>query len=91
MSTTSKFIKAFDPTSETHVKWLSHMVDIAESLSPEKSLNLADEINKNPLGLKVEPIEALDWPHIHFCLCAVYAKAVLRGKAFIPPPASTTQ
>jgi hypothetical protein len=27
----------------------------------------------------------LDWPHIHFCISAVYSKAVLRGLAFIPP------
>lgn len=84
MSNTSKFIKAFDPTSETHVKWLSHMVDIAETLSPERATNLAAEINKNPLGIKLEPIDALDWPHIHFCLCGVYAKGVLKGRAHIP-------
>jgi hypothetical protein len=84
MSITSKFIKAFDPTSETHVTWLSHMIDIAETLTPDASVNLAAEINKNPLGLKVEPMDALDWPHIHFCLCGVYAKAVLKRKAFIP-------
>jgi len=42
------------------------------------------EINKNPMGVKLEQMEALEWPHIHFCICAVYAKAVLRKKAFVP-------
>jgi len=84
MSITSKFVKAFDASVQTHVKWLAHMMDIAESMSPEKPTMLMDEINKNPVGLKVELRDALDWPHIHFCLCAVYAKAVLRGKAWIP-------
>ena len=84
MSNTSKFVKVFDPTSEIHVKWLSHMCDIAETLSPEKRTNLMSEINKNPFNIKMNEMDALDWPHIHFCLCAVYAKAVLRGKAHIP-------
>jgi len=84
MSTTSKFIKAFDASSDVHVKWLSHMIDIAENISPDKPSNLMAEINKNPLNIKLSEMEALDWPHIHFCLCALYAKAVLKGKAFIP-------
>ena len=84
MSNTSKFVKVFDPTSEIHVKGFSHMCDIAETLSPEKRTNLMSEINKNPFNIKMNEMDALDWPHIHFCLCAVYAKAVLRGKAYIP-------
>ena len=84
MSNTSKFVKVFDPTSEIHVKWLSHMCDIAETLSPEKRTNLMSEINKNPFNIKMNEMDALDWPHIHFCLCAVYAKAVLKSKAHIP-------
>lgn len=84
MSLTSKFVKTFDATNQDHVKWLSHMCDIAEDLSPEKPSMLMDEINKNPLKIKVDMRDALDWPHIHFCLSAVYAKAVLRGKAFVP-------
>lgn len=84
MSVTSKFVKAFDAMDEAHVKWLAHMCDIAEDLSPEKPSMLMDEVNKNPMKLKVDMRDALDWPHIHFCLSAVYAKAVLRGKAFVP-------
>jgi hypothetical protein len=85
MSITSKFVKTFDASSETHVKWLAHMCDIAEGLSPDKPTMLMDEINLNPLKIKVSGTEALDWPHIHFCLCAVYAKAVLRNTAWLPP------
>ena len=84
MSTTSRFIKAFDPASESHVMWLAHMMDMAESLSPEKATTLVSEINKNPMKIELEARDALDWPHIHFCMSTVYAKAVLRGKAFIP-------
>lgn len=84
MSVTSKFVKAFSADNQTHVKWLSHMCDMAENLTPERPARLMDEINKNPMNIKLDQHDALDWPHIHFCLCAVYAKAVLRGKGFIP-------
>lgn len=84
MSTTSKFIKEFKPDSVVHVTWLARMVDMAESMSPDKPSMLVEEINKNPMNIVLDQREALDWPHIHFCLCAVYAKATLRGKAYIP-------
>jgi hypothetical protein len=85
MSNTSKFIKAFDSQKESHVKWLSHMIDIAESMGdPEANLNLISYINNNPFNIKLDKKDALDWPHIHFCLCGVYAKAVLRGEGFVP-------
>lgn len=80
MSNTSKFIKAFDVSNPKHVEWLSHMCDVAETIGK----NMAAEINKNPLSITVSDMDVLDWPHIHFCLCAVYAKAVLKKKAFIP-------
>jgi hypothetical protein len=84
MSITSKFIKAFDPMNEVHVTWLSKMVDLAENLSADRPTQLVDEINTNPMKVKLDKRDALDWPHIHFCLCAVYAKGVLRGKAHVP-------
>ena len=84
MTTTARFTKAFDPANEKHVMWLAHMMDMAESLSPEKAVTLVAEINLNPMKIELEARDALDWPHIHFCMSTVYAKAVLRGKAFIP-------
>jgi hypothetical protein len=85
MSITSKFIQAFKPDVKEHVMWLSHMVDFAESLGdPEKHNDLVKEVNKNPMNIKLEGRDALDWAHIHFCVSTMYAKAVLRGKAFIP-------
>lgn len=84
MSTTSRFIKVFDPANKEHVMWLAHMMDLAESLNPEKAVTLVTEINTNPMKIELEARDTLDWPHIHFCMSTVYAKAVLRGKAFIP-------
>lgn len=85
MSITSKFIKEFRPNSEEHVKWLSRMVDVAETMNADKPGDIIKETNKNPMNIKLEPQDALDWPHIHFCLFAVYAKAVLRGQGWVPP------
>jgi hypothetical protein len=45
---------------------------------------LVKEIQANPMKVKVNEIEALDWPHIHFVLSAQYAKAVLKKRAYIP-------
>jgi hypothetical protein len=85
MSVTTKFIKAFDSQNQSHVKWLSRMIDVAEGMGDaSRESSLVAEINKNPMGVKLEQMEALEWPHIHFCICAVYAKAVLRKRAFIP-------
>ena len=90
MSITSNFVTAFKPSNQEHVKWLSNMIDYAEMLGdPQKHVDLVKEINKNPLKIKLETKDALDWPHIHFCLCAVYAKAVLRGQAWIPTVSAT--
>jgi hypothetical protein len=85
MSITSKFVQAFDCKNEIHVSWLSRMMDVAESMNdPTAHIKLVEEVNKNPMKVLLGPRDALDWAHIHFCLCAVYAKAVLRNKAFIP-------
>lgn len=85
MSSSSRFIKAFEPNNQSHVNWLSCMIDVAENMAdPTQKLTLIDEINKNPMKIKLGTAEALEWPHIHFCLCGVYAKAVLRKKAWVP-------
>lgn len=60
------------------------MVDFAESMSAEKPGDIIAETNKNPMKIKLEAKDALDWPHIHFCLFAVYAKAVLKGRGWVP-------
>ena len=87
MSNTSKFLKAFDPKNNAHVEWLSQMMDLAETMGdPAKSINMVRDINTNPMGIQLEKMDALDWPHIHFVLCAAYAKAVPRGLAYVPTP-----
>lgn len=85
MSVTSKFVKSFDSQNQSHVEWLSRMIDVAEAMSdPTRQSTLIADINSNPMKIELVQMDALEWPHIHFCLCAVYSKAVLRGKAFIP-------
>jgi len=83
----SKFLKAFDPKNEKHVKWLAHMTKVSESMNdPSKSITLNAEVNLNPMKINLSHPDTLDWIHIHFVLCASYAKAVLRGDAWIIPP-----
>ena len=82
MSLTTRFIKAFDPANEQHVLWLQTMMHRAENLGEMN--NLVKDINENPMKLKISDVEALDWPHVHFVLGMAYAKAVLKGQAYIP-------
>lgn len=80
---TSLFIKAFDSKNESHVLWLQRMTIKAENLADHQ--NLVKDIQSNPMKVQVNEVQALDWPHIHFVLAMAYAKAVLMGKAFVPP------
>lgn len=73
------FIKAFKPDDPAHVKWLSDMIDMAENIKP----NMIEMINKNPMNISIEQKDILDWPHVHFCLCGLYTKAIFRKTAFI--------
>jgi hypothetical protein len=82
----SRFLKAFDSKNEKHVKWLAHMTDISEDMNdPKKSITLNAEINLNPMKINLNHNDTLDWIHIHFVLCASYAKNVLNGTAWTPP------
>lgn len=84
-SVTSRFLKVFDAKNESHVKWLQKMTLLAETIgNAHVQQKVVDEINANPMKLKLSQLEALDWPHIHFVLAMAYAKAVLKGEAFIP-------
>lgn len=83
---TAKFIKAFQADNKDHVTWLASMCTMAEKMAdPMQNIRLVDSVNKNPMKVVLDKNDALDWPQIHFVLCAAYAKAVLRGQAWIPP------
>ena len=85
MTITAKFIQAFDPSNKIHVTWFKRMTDLAEEMGdPNKAITLVKEVNSNPMKLKLEDRDALDWFHIHFVLCGAYARAVLNGTAYIP-------
>ena len=85
-SITAKFIKAFDAKNEVHVKWLGAMFDMAESMGdPSAQIRLVNSVNANPMKVKLDQRDALDWPHIHFALSAVYAKEVWNRRAWVPP------
>jgi len=84
-STTVKFVTAFDALDRAHVMWLKKVMDMAGSLGdPKAEINMVNMINTNPFGITLEKRDALDWPHIHFVLCASYARAVLCGRAHVP-------
>jgi len=86
---TSRFLKAFDPSNQKHVKWFQHMTELSGKMSDAShAIALNAEINLNPMKVELSHPDTLDWFHIHFVLCGSYAKAVLNGTAWIPPPKS---
>lgn len=88
-STTAQFLGTFDPLDKNHVNWLKKMMDMAECMGDAKAhITMVKSINSNPFGVKLAERDALDWPHIHFVLCARYANAVLGGKAYVPSNSS---
>ena len=88
---TSRFLKKFDPSQKSHVAWLKKITDIAESLvDPSKPQYIVAEMNLNPMKVEMGHMEALDWPHVHFVLCAAYAKAVFKCTAWVPGLPSTS-
>lgn len=89
VSNTSRFMQAFDPSSERHVRWFKKMTELSEKMNnPNEAITLNAEINLNPMRITLSHPDTLDWFHIHFVLCASYAKAVLKGAAWVPPQSS---
>lgn len=89
-SVTSRFLKVFVASDESHVKWLQKMTLLAEKLGDARvQQKVVDDINTNPMNIKLSQLEALDWPHIHFVLAMAYAKAVLKCEAYVPTIHST--
>lgn len=85
MTTTATFLTAFKPDKREHVEWFSDMIKMAENMSiAENGFSMVAEVNKNPMGVKLEDKDALEWCHIHFCIGMKYAKAVVQKTAYIP-------
>lgn len=82
---TSRFMKEFDPSNQVHVRWFKQMTELSEQMNdPNQVITLNAEINLNPMKIEVSHQDTLDWFHIHFVLCASYAKQVLKGTAWVP-------
>lgn len=82
--------RAFNPMNQSHVLWLKELSAISDSmklrdpLEQEKAmrkLNLKSVLERNPMGVKIDPLE---FPMTHFGLAMLYTNAVLSGQAWIP-------
>ena len=76
---------AFDAKNQEHVMWLKKVQEaVAEtSMSTTKS-QLPNLINQNPMKVKFQANDMMDWVHVHFALAMLYTKSVLNGEAWIP-------
>jgi hypothetical protein len=81
---TQRFSDAFDTSNETHVKWLGKLFEFAKCVASSKC-PVDDIVNGNPMKVKVEKKEMIEWVHIHFCLAMKYSRDVISGVAWVPP------
>jgi hypothetical protein len=72
----SKFLKEFDSSKEEHVRWLKKMTQ-------SKAVNYVRVLEDNPMGLSIEPNDALDWAQVVLVLSTKYTKDIFSGSAFI--------
>lgn len=85
MSTvTERFKDAFDSSNQAHVKWLAKFFKYAKNIGISRS-PIDEFINTNPMRVRMETSELMDWIHVHFILAMKYAQDVLDGKAWTPP------
>lgn len=84
MSTvTERFKTSFDSSNQKHVKWLAKFFNFAKNIASNR-LSIDDFINTNPMGVRMESSELMDWIHVHFILAMKYSHDVLEGNAWIP-------
>ena len=83
MTVTEKFRDAFDTQNPEHVKWLGKFFDYSKNIAKERT-PIDDFINTNPMGVRLEKNELMDWIHIHFILGMKYAQDVIKGRAWVP-------
>ena len=79
----TQFAGAFNPAVPDHVRWLQKVHQCLEKMDIVK-LDVPTMINNNPMKVKFNQKDMIDWVHVHFTLNFKYAKAVLAGEAFIP-------
>jgi hypothetical protein len=80
---TQKFSDSFNSSDKEHVMWLKKLFEFAKNIATSRT-PVEDIINKNPLNVKAEKTELMDWVHIHFCLAMKYSRDVLNGQAWVP-------
>ncbi len=79
-----EFTTRFIPGEKEHVLWLKKVQEAMEVMDTTPcKIDLI--INQNPMKVKFNQKDMMGWVHVHFALAFVYTKAVLKGKAWIPP------
>ena len=63
--------------------WLKKVQEAVANMDTTKS-QLPAVIDQNPMKVKFQASDMLNWVHIHFTLAYKYTKSVLDGEAWIP-------
>ena len=81
---TKRISAAFEPQNKDHALWLRDMHQMARTLDPTKQSPMHKLLTKNPMNVKVQKEEILEFVHIHFVVSMKYSEAVLNGEAWTP-------
>ena len=80
----TKFSKSFNPADQEHVMWLKKVQEAVANMDTTKC-QLPVVINQNPMKVKFQASDMLNWVHVHFALSFKFTKSVLDGEAWVPP------
>ena len=81
----TEFKTKFDPKDREHVTWMKKVQEAVATVNMNTTKShLPKLINQNPMKVKLQADDMMDWVHIHFALAMIYTKAVLEGRACVP-------
>ena len=87
--------KNFQANQKDHVLWFQKMFQVMKVLQDPMNSNSQINLKKfnpdkilkeNPMKIKVDKVESINFPMIHMAIGLRYAEAVLQGRAWIPEP-----
>ena len=96
MTTEISLAKKFLPNQKDHVQWFQEMNRVAKSMNEQMTSNTQVELRKkggmdlvtilkqNPMKVKIQSNDSLEFPMIYMSIGMRYAEAVLEGRAWIP-------
>lgn len=79
-----RFANQFQPQQESHVLWMKRVMHTLDDMMTKK-VDIVKVMNSNPMDVTMSENDIMDIVFIQFSLAMKYTKAILDGKAWVPP------